>query len=271
VTARASALFLLLAILGVSSLPPSTHAQPLPAQVTSIKDGATMVLVPRGRYVSGIAPSTLRQVLKRLGEPMVDFYATELPETARDLPAFYIDVFEVTNEQYGKFMAETGHKAPAYWGTKLFGRPRQPVVGVGWPDAEAYCAWGGKRLPREFEWEKAARGTDRRMWPWGNIEGPRSFNGRYTGQRAPIEVGSFPAGKSPYGIQDMAGNVWEMTASRWPGDDSPRHAMKGGSFLNTNADVRVTVRWAADDEQQGATWLGFRCVLDPSQLEKWTK
>lgn len=249
----------------------SARAQPLPRRAVSVKDGAAMVLVQRGRYLSGIPPASLRQLVKRLGEPMIDFYRSELPQTQRELDSFFIDVSEVTNEQYRRFCAEAGHKPSAYADSRLFGRPRQPVVGVGWDDAEAYCAWAGKRLPTEFEWEKAARGTDGRQWPWGNSESPRRFNGRAVGLRVPADVGSFPAGDSPYGVHDMAGNVWEMTSSRWPRDGSPAHTMKGGSFLNTNADVRVTVRWAADNEQEGATWLGFRCVMEPSRVGQWAR
>jgi iron(II)-dependent oxidoreductase len=226
-----------------------------------------MVLVPAGKYLSGIAKDEMRRLVQSVGDrKMEDFYSSETPETIRDLPSFYVDVFEVTNAQYGKFMAETRHRAPAYWKTTIFGRPRQPVVGMGWLDAEAYCAWAGRRLPTEFEWEKAARGTEtgarKRMWPWGNERNAQNYNGRTTEKRAPVEVGSFPAGKSPYGVHDMAGNVWEMTSSRWPNEDSAGHTIKGGSFLNSLASVRVTVRWAADDEKQGATWLGFRCVRD---------
>jgi formylglycine-generating enzyme required for sulfatase activity len=239
-----------------------------------------MVLIQGGKYVSGIDPSVRKALVTRLGEPDVSFYASELPRVVRDLDAFYIDVYEVTNERYGRFASETHRALPAYYATATFGRPRQPVVGVGWPDAEAFCAWAGKRLPTEFEWEKAARGSgdmpahsndngaNDRMWPWGAKEEPAYFNGRYTGQRAPVEVGSYPAGMSPYGLFDMSGNVWEMTSSHWPKDGSPEHTMKGGSFLNTYADVRVTARWAADDEIKGATWLGFRCAMPALSYQK---
>lgn len=256
----------LAALLAVALGPPGAVAAPLPTRVTSVKDGAPMVLVKAGRYFSGIAPARRVRLVTRLGEPAVSFYKTELPEVVRELPDFYIDVHEVTNEQYRIFLEATQRAAPAYWGTRHFGRPRQPIVGVGWPDAEAYCAWAGKRLPTEFEWEKAARGVDRRTWPWGDGEKARNFNGRYAGQRAPVEVGSHRGGASPYGLLDMAGNVWEMTTSHWPDAESHAHTMKGGSFLNTHADVRVTVRWAADDELHGASWLGFRCVMDRSAL-----
>jgi iron(II)-dependent oxidoreductase len=229
----------------------------LPQQITSAKDGAEMVLVPAGSYEDGMNPREMARVVARLREPVVNFYRTEFPRQRKTLPAFYIDRYEVTNERYARFRKETGHREPRYANYPQFNRGRQPVVGVGWADAEAYCRWAGKRLPSEEEWEKAARGTDGRIWPWGNEPDDSRYNGRKRANFAPIDVGSFPPGNSPYGASDMAGNVWEMTSGTWrPG----AKAMRGGSFLNTDADVRVTVRWAAQDEDRGANWLGFRCV-----------
>lgn len=244
-------------------------AAPPPPRIRSTKDGAEMVLVPAGIFTCGVKKDRLGVLLASLKEPPVSFYDSELPERRVTLPDYYIDRTEITNERYERFAKETGHARSRFAGTRTFGRERQPVVGVGWPDAEAYCAWAGKRLPTELEWEKAARGTDGRIWPWGNSPAPGRFNGRASGVRAPIDVGSLPAGDSPYGVSDLAGNVWEMTSSPWPGAASPSHAMKGGSFLNTNADVRASVRWSADDEKVGATWLGFRCVMDLANVARW--
>lgn len=238
----------------------------LPQEHQTRKDGAPMVLIPEGPFTFGMNPAEMRKlVTQRLREDIVSFYRREFPRQQKTLPAFYIDRFEVTNGQYQRFVRETGNRASRFVRYPQFNGERQPVVGIGWADAERYCRWANKRLPTEVEWEKAARGTDGRIWPWGNAPDDRRYNGRQRGLYAPVDVGSLPAGNSPYGVSDLAGNVWEMTSSPW---DSSSHVMKGGSFLNTNADVRVMVRWAAADEENGANWYGFRCVMDVGQMQK---
>jgi formylglycine-generating enzyme required for sulfatase activity len=98
------------------------------------------------------------------------------------------------------------------------------------------------------------------VWPWGNVPNNAAFNGRANAAGGPVNVGSFsPSGDSVYGVSDMAGNVWEMTSGVWRGS---ARAMRGGSFLNPVGDVRVTARWTPDDPDNGAVWLGFRCILD---------
>ena len=127
------------------------------------------------------------------------------------------------------------------------------MVGVTWPDAAAYCHWAGLRLPTETEWEKAARGTDGRDWPWGNVaptEKHCNFN-RNVGQTT--DVGSYPDGASPYGCLDMAGNVWEWSATKWresysePADESPEgdawRVLRGGSFYDDANCVRCSFRF----------------------------
>ena len=195
---------------------------------------------------------------------MAHIFDTELPKSTQYIEPFYIDRFEVTNEQYGRFLGETGHRKTRYWQYPQLNGKRQPVVGVGWQDATAYCNWAGKRLPSEEEWEKAARGTDGRKWPWGDQPDDSRYNGQKRANYAPLNVGSFPSGDSPYGVSDMAGNVWEMTSGTWESSK----AMRGGSFLNSIDEVRVTVRWAARDEDRGAGWLGFRCVMDVGNVKQ---
>jgi formylglycine-generating enzyme required for sulfatase activity len=225
----------------------------LPKAIRSNKDGAEMVLISKGRFVFG---STEHWANKR---------------TILDLPDYYIDRTEVTNKQYQEFLTATGHPKSRFANTSSFGRPRQPVVGVGWPDAEAYCAWAGKRLPTEMEWEKAGRGPNGRIWPWGDKYDYKVFNGRELGLGGPVDVGSNRDSDSIYGVSDMAGNVWEMTSSHYPKESDKAHAMKGGSFLNREIQVKASYRWTADDEKGGATWLGFRCVMVPENLKQWAE
>jgi len=218
-----------------------------------------MLLVPAGPFTYGMNEPDARRIVAALREPWADFYRMGSPSKTVTLSAFLIDQFEVTNEQYTAFTRANKRASPQFWRYPQFNGKRQPVVGIGWRDADAFCRWAGKRLPLEEEWEKAARGTDGRVWPWGNQADDTKYNGRTRANYAPIEVGRFPSGNSPYGVSDMAGNVWEMTASVW---DADSHVMRGGSFLNTNADVRTMVRWAPRDEIRGSNWLGFRCVMD---------
>ena len=145
--------------------------------------------------------------------------------------AFWIDKYEVTNEHFKKFMdaggytnsaywSQTGWKwlqskgftQPLYWNDKRYNAPQQPVVGVSWYEADAYARWAGKRLPTTLEWQAAAQGTDNRIWPWGNVWDPAKANAGDGSRGAPVAVGSYPSGVSPFGILDMAGNVWEYTA-----------------------------------------------------------
>lgn len=248
----------------------NVHAEErLPTQVISVTDKAEMVLVPGGQFIFGMDQQEMKKIVTGiLKEKIVEFYLSEFSKQQKTLKAFYIDRYEVTNKLYTRFLNETKHRKPKYWDYPQFNSQQQPVVGVGWADAEAYCRWANKRLPTEEEWEKAARGEDGRIWPWGNKPDDTKYNGRKKGFYAPVNVGSFPTGNSSYGASDMAGNVWEMTSSNWKGKSK---TMKGGSFLNTNADVRVAVRWAAADENDGANWLGFRCVMDIEQYYKEQK
>jgi formylglycine-generating enzyme required for sulfatase activity len=185
------------------------------------------------------------------------------------LDEFYIARHPITNAQYAQFMKEMGHQQPYYCGDKRFNQPNQPVVGVSWDDAMKYCEWAGLLLPTERQWEKAARGDDERLWPWGDDppdERRCNFNQNVG---ATTEVGSYPDGASPYGCQDMAGNVLEWCLTKWresyqeePDDavegNAPR-VLRGGSWWGYANAVRCVSRGRSDP----GLWYddgGFRCV-----------
>ncbi len=173
------------------------------------------------------------------------------PEHLLNLPTFAIGKTPVTNLQFGKFVAATSYKISNWWSdyAKKWGDDA-PVVCVTWADARAYCAWAGLRLPTEAEWEKAARGTDKREFPWGNEFNSalcRSKIGQESTQ--PLPVGSIPTNGSPYGALDMTGNVSEWCSSLF----SP-YPYKGADGREKAAVEGATVRrcvrggsWADDD------------------------
>jgi formylglycine-generating enzyme required for sulfatase activity len=225
----------------------------------------------------------------------------ELPQQKVYVRSFYMDRYEVTEVQYLEFLKATGSKKyPGYW--KEAGQAdhfpegyrNYPVSDIDWFDAVSYCRWAGKRLPTEAEWEKAARGTDGRLWPWGNRFEPGRANTlessaawtapkgqeRYNvkGWKAP--VGSHPEDVSPYGAYDMAGNVREWTATAYqsyPGnttrtvqDAGSFKIIRGGSYLTEAAFSRTAARLAvlptvgprAADGWHSDYTYGFRCAGD---------
>lgn len=199
------------------------------------------------------------------------------PAQEVDLPAFEIDKFEVTNADFAVFARETGYVTFAEeqgfgswrqeWG---IGEDNHPVVMVTWDDAAAYCEWLGKRLPAEAEWEKAARGDDGRTFPWGDDWDPERANVKERGLRGTSAVGSFNAGASPYGVEDMTGNVWEWTADwyqPYPGNSAADpyygeqfRVTRGGGWFDLEAQATTFNRNAADPHKTANDELGFRCV-----------
>ena len=165
-----------------------------------------------------------------------------------DLSAFKIDKYEVTNEQYAKVVKEFKYQPE---------EARFPVVFVSLNEAEAYCKAVGKRLPSEEEWEKAARGTDGRLYPWGDeFDETAAVTSETTaeGQKA-REVGSIEKGKSPYGAMDMAGNVWEWT-SAYEGRYS---ILRGGSYYEGYWASQV-ISTLSSIPEDGKEYIGFRCA-----------
>ncbi|RMF89553.1 MAG: formylglycine-generating enzyme family protein, partial [Nitrospinota bacterium] len=145
-----------------------------------------MVLVPAGEFIMGSTSEDIDQLLQQFPSTNRELFTHEMPQHRVYLDAFYIDKYEVTNRLYQRFVEATGHRKPEYWGDSDLNGPEQPVVGVSWYDAKAYCEWAGKRLPTEAEWEKAARGTDGRTYPWGN---------EWDGRRACVEAKNTVMGK----------------------------------------------------------------------------
>jgi formylglycine-generating enzyme required for sulfatase activity len=183
-----------------------------------------MILIPAGEFLMGSDPSIDKYA--RAHEHAQD---RELPQHTLYLPDYYLSKTPVTNAQYAVFVQATGHRQPEHWagGKPLRGKEDHPVVNVSWYDAVAYCRWlseiTGKPycLPSEAEWEKGARGSDGRIYPWGNQWDAERCNSKETHKRDTKPVEAYPQGASPYGLLDMAGNVWEWTRSLFLVGDDP--------------------------------------------------
>ncbi len=178
-------------------------SEALPSHTTEDALGKldSMVLVPGGWFIMGC----------NKGEE------DEKPERKVWIDSFRITQYPVTNRQYAQFIAETGHRIPRYWKNKNCNAPLQAVVGVSWDDAVEYCRWKSRkkstiyRLPTEAEWEKAARGTNSRKYPWGNNKPSRNHADTRLKEKMPA-VGMCTLGMSPYGCYDMTGNIWQWCA-----------------------------------------------------------
>jgi len=248
----------------------------LPTEIVDEK-GVTMRLVPAGEFKMGTNEG------QQEAGPVHTVY----------LDAFYIDKYEVTHAFY-KACVDAGEcKLPK--SLERYADPYYqdfPVVNVDWYLSSAYCAWRGGRLPTEAQWEKAARGTDERIYPWGNeitCDQANYFdNGirKFCGQGVMAKVGSYPKGVSPYGVYDMAGNVLEWVADWFDGDgntgynyyanspylnpvgppDGDRKVFRGGSWMNLPFDLRTTTRNSSYPTVHYVS-IGFRCAMDASLHE----
>jgi formylglycine-generating enzyme required for sulfatase activity len=214
-----------------------------------------------------VSPSLLNQAETVLPEAM-DFVVVTIPageflmgdgKRKVQVYAFQIDKYPVTNAQYQRFVAATGCQPPGHWegGRYPADKALHPVVYVSWYDATAYAKWAGKRLPTEEEWEKAARSTDGRTYPWGDQEPtPDLCNfGRNEGGTTPVGKYS-PRGDSPYGCADMAGNIWEWTASGYGGGYK---VLRGGGWSYDCNNARVAFRSRVEPDSR-LNSVGFRCA-----------
>lgn len=243
-------------------------AQDVPAAPTPPEG---MVYVPAGEFQMGTNNADGSDFNQRDNTPLNSNDAR--PQHQAQTGAFFIDVTEVTNAQYQKYCAATGAATPPHWtnGEIPEGQADFPVHHVNWYEASAYAKWSGKRLPTETEWEKAARGTDGRRFPWGNeFDGNKIVNGG----DGPQVVGKRAGGASPYGALDMSGNVDEWTTSWF--DGYPKSPTKQPDFGTTLKVVRGGAWFSG--ESLGQTWyrsvarprtrikmIGFRCVQDATK------
>ncbi len=235
-----------------------------------------MVLIPAGEFLMGSdrVDTEGKSVEFGFAKPL---YLDEHPLQRISLPDYYIDRTEVTQKAYREFVKKTGAPSPKHWKE---GKPDPademlPVTWVDWFQAQRYCEWRGKRLPTEAEWEKAARGTDGREFPWGNeFEGQKANTAdAKRGGLAP--VGSFPESRSPTGVDDLTGNAWEWTLDWYmPYPNSPHHSehfgrkfkvVRGGSWGGQGGHYflpefyRIAYRFPAPPVARFADF-GFRCV-----------
>jgi len=244
---------------------------PVCALAAPVVSSSSMIRVPSGEFLMGSSEEDIHWAAKTFFSESLDFYIEETPAHRVHLKAFEIDRHEVTVGEYQAFMKDTGHPAPRFMDDPKLNQTDQPVVGVNWQDAAGYCEWAGKRLPSEAEWEKAARGTDGRYYPWGNDPDPTRTNvrGKKDGYRYTAPVGAFPSNASPYGVLDMAGNVWEWAADwfqPYPGNTTPSDlygktfkVMRGGSWFSNMDLARTAVRGKLPPDQR-QHYIGFRCA-----------
>jgi formylglycine-generating enzyme required for sulfatase activity len=230
-------------------------------------DGMAMVYVPAGEFTMGS--------LKDDPEARRD----EMPQHIVYLDAFWIDRTEVTNAQYRRCVEAGTCREPGCWDQAKFNAADQPVVCVDWWDAQSYCQWVGAQLPTEAQWEKAARGTDGRRYPWGDEWDSSRCNSIESSLRRTVPVGSYPDGASPYGALDMAGNAWEWVADRFSdgyyaiaptrnptgSETGGMRLLRGGSWLNYPQQVRCAVRLRIHPTYRMDV-DGFRCAM-PGQYE----
>jgi formylglycine-generating enzyme required for sulfatase activity len=265
---------ILLVFLGIPVFTPGPHASQSPEKKITGANGAPMVLIPSGEFLMGNPDSRNRQ---------------EKPLYTVSIDAFYMDVYEVTIPRYLEFLRATERQEPGNWTQLNLTEPvNRPVAEVSWHEANAYCKFYGKRLPTEAEWEKAGRGTDGRIYPWGNGRPRGGIYSQYwyVGETRvakvrgkTMEIGKFEAGKSPYGVYDLSGNVAEWVGD-WAVDwsaidhdqesrrDNPKGPLKGRSKMIRGGSSplglgipRLDAQFSCPPDTNFKT-VGFRCAQD---------
>ena len=232
-----------------------------------------MVLVSEGVYVMGSHKSLIELNPGDLFNTDRHALGPENPAHNVGINSFYIDTHEVTHGNYMEFVKSNKGRKPLFWNNPNFNNYKQPVVGITWKEAQFYCTWKGGRLPTEAEWEKASRGRRSIDYPWGN-EPPDSTKLNFNQEiKRTTPVGSHQAGKSDYGVYDLAGNVsewiydWHLaefylfSPKRNPTGPKKGHykVIRGGNWRNNAEDVKMVYRNATIPSIRNKT-LGFRCA-----------
>ncbi len=269
----------------LTSIPEATLAPEMTASPQLVSSGNNeMVLIPAGEFTMGRSAKDEFTICQAVSQDcQLSAFMDEEPVHPVVLDAFSIDKNEVTNALYKACEDQGACTAPQasnsntqsnYYGNSPF--DDYPVIYVTWDQAKAYCEWRGARLPTEAEWEKAARGTDQRTYPWGEKIDESFANFNYVVGDT-TAVGSYEKGKSPNGVYDMAGNVWEWVADwysdtyygRSPAENPPGPAagemrvLRGGSWGLVGVSVSSSYRYARDPAESSPD-LGFRCAMDPN-------
>lgn len=274
----------------------SLHPDSWPGTFINPRDGSTMCLVPGGKFFMGSTRQDTESARNMDADGEHFDLTPEMPQFDLFVPSFYISVFAVTNEQFARFLSErqpssalfdlwvytVAHVAKPDRQNERYrvepGFERHPAIHVTWFGADAYCRWAKLRLPTEIEWEKAARGTDARLFPWGNNwhDGFVRSHRRERGEPTAL-VDEYPQGRSPYGVFQMAGNVAEWCedwyqpnaytdhalGNRRPPPSGDERVLRGGTCVQQHKlEFRCAMRQSSTPVFLTVDFTGIRCACD---------